>query len=935
MTTDANELAGASPPGPDGTGSNGTAEVLHEMQIDEDLRESYLSYAMSVIISRALPDVRDGLKPSQRRILLAMHDLNLHPRAKESKCAGVVGETMKRYHPHGDNSIYPTLVRMAQPFSSRYPQIGGQGNFGNIDGLPPAAMRYTEAKLSLVAEELLTDLEKDTVDTIPNYDETRQEAVVLPSRFPNLLCNGSTGIAVGMATSIPPHNVGEICDAIILLIDKPDASLAELLQRVPGPDFPTGGIICGRGGIVESYKTGRGRITVRSRTEFETTKSGMTDIIVTEIPFMQQKMRLVEQIASAVKDEKVKGVRDVEDYSNREGIRIVISVRKDADPNVVLNQLFQNTPLQDRFSVIMLALVNSRPQTLGLKQLLIEFINHRRVVIRRRTQFLLRRARNRAHNLEGLLIALSSIDEVIRRIRASPDVPVARQQLMDLEVSSELLRRALGDDGYTGFVAIMGARDSYHLTRIQADHILQMQLQRLTALEQDKLLREYGEIREEIREYERILSDEANILAIVRQDAEEIKRKFGDPRRTEIIDDGGDLGIEDLIADEANVVTISHAGYIKRMPLASYRTQSRGGKGVVAGQTKEGDFLEDIFVASTHDYILFFTNHGQCHWLKVYDLPALQRTAQGRAVVNLLNLRAEERITSHIPVRDFDERNLFMITARGVVKKTALLSYSRPKQGGIIGISLDEGDELIAVLLTKTGDEVILSTKDGLSIRFEEEQARPMGRATHGVKGIGLQEGDEVVGAVVVSPGGSLLTVCEKGYGKRTSFEEYRPQNRGGKGLIDIKTSERNGKVVAVAAVKDDDELILISIGGKVVRIPISGINVIGRNTQGVRLMSIAEDDRVVSVAKIASEDIEVEVPEGEAVPATNVAELDSGEASSATSADELAAHTDHAPDTDRELAGARSVVAPGTTAEDHGQDNADDNPIDESDRPA
>lgn len=830
------------------------------LQIDEDLRESYLSYAMSVIISRALPDVRDGLKPSQRRILLSLNDLGLHSRHKEAKCALICGDTSGHYHPHGESVVYPTLVRLAQPFNSRYPLVSGQGNFGSIDGLPPAAMRYTEARMSGVAEEMLVDLDKETVDTVPNYDETRQEAVVLPGRFPNLICNGSQGIAVGMATSIPPHNLGEICDAIVLLIDKPDASFAELMEKVPGPDFPTGGIICGRRGIVEGYRTGRSTITLRAKTHFEEHKNGRVSIVVTEIPYMQQKIRLVQKIADAVKEDRVKGVSNVQDHSDRKGISIVIDLKRDADPDVVLNQLFQFTPLQDTFSIIMLALVSNRPQTLTLKQILKEFIDHRLNVIRRRTQYLLRKARHRAHIIEGLLIALSSIDEVIERIRTSPDVPTARDRLMNLEVSSELLSRALGDKGFSAFQAIMGVRASYNLSRVQADSILQMQLQRLTALEQDKILKEYEKIREEITEYERLLSSDANMLALIREDTLDIKKKFSDPRRTQIAEEAGDFNYEDLIVEEANVVTLSGAGYIKRLPLTTYRTQGRGGKGVTGGHTKEGDYLEDVFVASTHAYLLFFTDRGQCHWLKVYDIPSLSRTSQGRAVVNLLNLREDEKITSHVPVREFnDTQSLFMVTRRGVVKKTALSAYSRPKQGGIIGINLADGDTLISVLVTKPGDRVILSTRRGMAICFDESDAREMGRNTTGVKGIDLADDDEVVGAVVAGEGGSLLTVSERGYGKRTDLAEYRSQRRGGKGLIDIKTTERNGAVVGIADVKDDDEVMLISADGMVVRMPVSSISLIGRNTQGVRLMSIDETDRVVSLAKIAGEDLQDE----------------------------------------------------------------------------
>lgn len=833
-------------------------ETVHDLQIDDDLRESYLSYAMSVIVSRALPDVRDGLKPSQRRILLAMNDIHLHPRAKEVKCAKICGDTSGNYHPHGESVIYPTLARMAQPFNTRYPLISGQGNFGSIDGLPPAAMRYTEAKMSPIADEMLADLDKDTVDTIPNYDERLREALVLPSCFPNLICNGSTGIAVGMTTSIPPHNLGEICDAIVLLIDNPNATLGELIECVPGPDFPTGGMICGRRDIIQGYKTGRSTITVRARCEIEESQSGRYSIIVTEIPYTEQKIRLVQKIADAVKEDRVSGISNVQDHSDRHGVRIVIDLKRDGDPNIVLNQLYQFTPLQHRFSIIMLALVNNRPRTLSLKQLLLEFIHHRRVVIRRRTQHLLAKARNRAHIVEGLLIALASIDEVIGRIRTSADVPEARSRLLGLEVSAELLGRALGDQGFAAFQNIMGAHASYNLTRIQTDHILQMQLQRLTHLEQDKLLKEYQEIRSEITEHERLLSSDANILAVIRADMLELKRKYADPRRTAIVEDAGEIDLEDLIADETNVVTISHHGYIKRLPATTYRTQGRGGKGVTGGQTREGDFLEDVFVASTHDYILFFTDRGQCHLLKVYDIPSMLRTSQGRAIVNLLNLRAEEKITSHIPVRAFDgDRSLFTVSRQGMVKKTELSAYSRPRVGGIVGAGLNEDDHLIAALITRPEDHVVLCTRNGKAIRFAESCVRSMGRNACGVIGIRLSDGDEVVAAAVVSARDTLLTICENGFGKRTRFDEYPDQNRGGQGVIDIKTSDRNGQVVAAATVTDDDEVMFVSAGGMVVRIAVASISVIGRNTQGVRLMTVDDTDRVVSVTKIVGEDVQ------------------------------------------------------------------------------
>ena len=841
---------------PAGDRTTAAGGIVRDLQIDEDLRDSYLSYAMSVIVSRALPDARDGLKPVQRRVLLAMREGNVTSRGKHVKSARICGDTMANYHPHGDQNIYLAMVRLAQPFSTRYPMVDGQGNYGTIDGLSPAAMRYTEARMSRIAEEMLDDLDKDTVETVANYDETRQEPVVLPARFPNLLCNGSVGIAVGMATSIPPHNLGEICDGVMLLIDNPDATLADLLEVIPGPDFPTGGVICGRRGIVDGYATGRSTITLRAKCEIEEVKNGRTQIVVTEIPYMQQKMRLVARIAQAVKDERVVGVSNVQDYSNRKGLRIAIDVKRDADPNVVLNQLYQFTPLQDTVSVIMLALVNGRPQTLSLRAMLQQFIEHRVDVIRRRTQYLLRKARDRAHVVEGLLIALSSLDEVIERIRTSADVPEARERLMGLAVSAELLGRALGDEGFAAFQKIMGAQASYNLTRVQADHILSMQLSRLTALEQDKILAEYAELRDRITEYQRILGDEGVIRGMVRSDTEEIKAKYGDARRTDFAEDVSGIEYEDLIEEEMNVVQVSHSGYIKRLPIDTYRTQGRGGKGVTGGATKEGDFLEAVFVASTHDHLLFFTNMGQCHWLKVYQLPSLSRTSQGRAMVNLLNLREGERVSSYVPVRHFDDRGLLMVTRQGMIKKTPLEDYSRPRAGGIIGISLNEGDELIRVLKVEKDQEIVLATRAGMAIRFDEDQTRPMGRNTRGVRGINLQAGDEVVGAVVAEDDADLLTVCENGYGKRTSFAEYRNQRRGGKGLIDIKTTARNGQVCAVCAVRDGDQAMMISARGMIVRSPVDEISRIGRNTQGVRVMGIRAEDHIVAVAKIASEDL-------------------------------------------------------------------------------
>ncbi|MDX2038169.1 MAG: DNA gyrase subunit A [Isosphaeraceae bacterium] len=824
------------------------------LKIEDELKESYLTYAMSVIISRALPDVRDGLKPSQRRILAAMRDLGLSPGGSTSKCAGIVGETMKRYHPHGDNSIYPTLARMAQWWNMRHLLLTGQGNFGSIHGLPPAAMRYTEAKLSPIAAEMLEDIELDTVDFQPSYDEKHSEPRVLPAKFPNLLVNGSGGIAVGMATSIPPHNLGEVCNAVVALIDSPEIELDELMEIIPAPDFPTGATICGRYGIREAYRTGRGRIVVRAKYTIEEQKDGRSQIIFTEIPYQLTKEPLLKKLAELVNGERVTGVTDVVDESDRkQPVRIVVKVKKGEDPKVVLNQLYQFSPLQDTFSVIMLALVDGRPKTLPLKDFLRLFVEHRVVVIRRRTQYQLRQARQRAHIVEGLLIALAYIDEIIRVIRTSANPPEARARLMGMEVSAEILRRALDDPE---------AKESAGLTRMQADAILAMRLQQLTGLEADKLTKEYLELKKDIAHYERILGDERLILDLIRADMRELAQKYADPRRS-VIDpeDLGDYDKEALIREEYMVVTVTHDGYIKRLPPNTYRAQNRGGRGISAGNTRDGDFLEHMFVALTHDYILFFTDHGKVYWIKVYDIPEQARTAGGRAVVNLLQLSDGEKITGLIPVREFKEDEcLFMVTRKGTVKKTELSAFKRPLGRGIIALGLDEGDQLIGVARTKTGDHVILSTRNGMAIRFDESDVRVMGRPAYGVRGINLEDDDEVVGMVVANgpddPAG-LLTVCAHGYGKRTLLSEYRSQGRGGKGLIDIKTSDRNGSVVAIAKVEEADEVMLTTSGGILIRTKISDTRPIGRNTQGVRLIRVEEGDEVRSLAKLPETELQ------------------------------------------------------------------------------
>ena len=818
------------------------------LNIEDELKESYLNYAMSVIISRALPDVRDGLKPSQRRILMAMLDLGLTPGGSTSKCAGIVGETMKRYHPHGDNSIYPTLARMAQWWNMRHLLITGQGNFGSIHGLPPAAMRYTEAKLSPVAAEMLEDIKLDTVDFQPSYDEKHQEPRVLPGKFPNLLVNGSGGIAVGMATSIPPHNLGEVCDGVVALIDNPAIELDELLEIIPAPDFPTGGTILGRHGIREAYRTGRGRVILRARYDIEEQKDGRSQIIFTEIPYQLTKEPLLKKLAELVHTGRVTGVTDIQDESDRkQPVRIVVKVKKGEDANVVLNQLFQFSPLQDTFSVIMLALVDGRPRTLPLREFLRLFVEHRLNVIRRRTQFQLRQARARAHILEGLLIALAYIDEIIRVIRSSANPTEARARLMGLEVSAEILRRALNDPE---------ARAAASLTKMQADAILAMRLQQLTGLEADRLIAEYTGLKADIAGYERLLADERLILDLIRADMRELKAKYANPRRCRIDEEEpGDYDKEALIREEYMVVTVTHDGYIKRLPPSTYRAQNRGGRGIAATNTKEGDFLEYMFVALTHDYILFFTDHGKVYWLKVYDLPMANRTAGGRAIVNLLQLGEGEKITGLVPVREFREDEcLLMVTRRGTVKKTELRAFKRPLGRGIIALGLDEGDQLIGVARTKVRDQVILSTRQGMSIRFDESDVRTMGRPAYGVKGIQLADDDEVIGMVVANGDddpASLLTVCSQGFGKRTALTEYRSQNRGGKGLIDIKTTDRNGPVVAILKVTDLDEVMLTTTGGIIIRTPVADINMIGRNTQGVRLIRVEEGDTVSSLAKL------------------------------------------------------------------------------------
>ena len=802
-------------------------EKIGELLIEEEMKDSYLSYAMSVIVARALPDLRDGLKPSQRRILVAMNDLNLTPRSKHRKCAKIAGDTSGNYHPHGESVIYPTLVRLAQDFVMRYPLVEGQGNFGSIDGDPAAAMRYTEARLSPFAMLLLEDLERDTVDFVPNYDETRKEPVVLPGRFPNLLANGSSGIAVGMATSIPPHNLGELCDALLKVVDNPDCSVGDILKVMPGPDFPTGALICGRQGIVAGYTTGRGTIIVRARAHVEQVKGGKKNIVFTEIPYQLNRDLIIERIAQAVNSGIVQGIADVRNESDREGSRLVVEVQRGDDERVVLNQLYKHTQLQTSFSIILLGLDHGRPKTMSVKEMLVSYRDHRVEVIRRRTAFLLEKAEARAHVVEGLRIAVANIDEIVDIIKKAADVPAAREKLMK----------------------------RFKLSEIQADAILEMRLARLTGLEREKLEQEYKELMDQVGEYKAILADQDLVLDIIREDLYEIKEKYADPRRTEIIGAVTDFDVEDLIAEENVAVVISHEGYIKRMPLSSYRRQHRGGKGITGAETKEGDFIEHLFIASTHDYILFFTNTGRCYWQKVYDIPQLSRTSRGRAIVNLLELAQGETVASMIPVREFDERQLVMSTENGVAKKTALSEYGHPRRGGIVAINLDKGDNVMGVLLTHGDEDVILASKNGKAIRFPERQLRSMGRATRGVGGMALAKKDVVVGIVAADDKETLLTICENGHGKRTKMSEYRAQNRNGQGLINIQTTQRNGRVVAVLDVRDEDEIMIMTSEGMVIRTPVSTLSTIGRNTQGVRLIRLNVGDKVVAVAKVAEKE--------------------------------------------------------------------------------
>ena len=825
-------------------------ESYTPISITDELRTSFMDYAMSVIISRALPDVRDGLKPVHRRILTTMRDLNLTANRAYRKCAKIAGDVSGNYHPHGESAVYPSLVRMAQNFSLRYPLIDGQGNFGSVDGDPPAAMRYTEARMTRLGEEMLRDINKNTVDYVPNYDETRQEPTVLPSAIPNLLVNGSAGIAVGMATNIPPHNLTEVIDALVLVLEHPDCTLPELMECLPGPDFPTAGFIHGRQGILEAYHTGRGFLQLRARCDVEVSdRTERESIIVNEIPYQLNKTKLLERIAEMVRAKKIEGIADLRDESDRNGMRVVIDLKRDAVSQVVLNQLYANTQLQSTFGVIMLALVDNEPRVLTLKEMLIYFLEHRREVIVRRTQHDLERAREREHVLVGLLIALDHLDAVIDLIRnaASPDE--ARQGLM--EGRFRLLEAEIHAPDSLPLDAVDDT-ELPTLSAIQAQAILDLRLQRLTGLERDKILTEHTELRETIQDYEDILANDARLQGIIKDDLLALKEQYGDARRTEIVDAEEEIHLEDLIVEEDMVVTKSHTGYIKRQPVSLYQNQHRGGKGKMAMQTREEDFVEQLFVASTHDYLLFFTNIGKVHWLKVYQLPLASRIARGKAVVNLLQLQPDERISTVVPIRRFEiDRYLIMATKFGVVKKTSLKAYSNPRQAGIIALNLDDGDELIRVGVTQGDQDILLGTRKGKAIRFNESDARAIGRTARGVKGLRLAKDDEVVGMEVLSPDSTILTVSESGYGKRTTESEYRTQSRGGKGLINLRITAKTGPVMGILQVFDDDDVMVMSDQGNLVRLPVGDIRPTGRNTQGVRLINLRADQRLVGAVRI------------------------------------------------------------------------------------
>jgi len=795
--------------------------------IEEEMRKSYLDYAMSVIVGRALPDIRDGLKPVHRRVLFTMQSLGLAYNRAYKKSAKVVGEVLGKYHPHGDSPVYEALVRMVQDFSLRYPLVDGQGNYGSIDGDPPAAYRYTEARLAKIAHEMLADIDKDTVDFVPNFDESEQEPVVLPTRIPNLLINGSAGIAVGMATNIPPHNLTEIVDALVTLIDRPDTTIEALMKIVTGPDFPTAGYIYGTRGIHEAYTTGRGTITLRAKVRTEDMRGGRKAIVITELPYQVNKASLIEKISELIKEKRIEGISEVRDETNREGIRVVLELGRGELPDIIINQLYKHTQMQTTFGIIMLALVDRRPQIVTLKEALDAFVRFRREVVTRRTRYDLARAEERAHILAGLRKAVDQLDVVIRIIREAPNADAARDTLM---------RRL-------------------ELSEIQAKAILDMQLRRLAALERQKIVEEHEEVLKLIEELKSILASDVKLMGIIKEELRAIKEEYGDARRTEILTETTELTIEDLLADEDMVVTITRSGYIKRTHVEAYRSQRRGGKGVTGMETKEEDIVEDLFIASTHAHLLFFTNLGKVHWLKVHEIPEGGRQAKGKAMVNLLSLGEGERVATCVPVRDFSAGSyIFFCTKQGKVKKTELDAYSHPRAGGIQAIGLEDGDTVITARRTDGTREVMIATKLGMAIRFSEDEVRPMGRGASGVRGIDVDEGDEVIAGDVVQEGAQILTITERGYGKRTPLDEYRLQGRAGKGIIDIKTGGRNGTVVGMLQVREGDDVLVITTKGRIIRFPSQDVSSQGRNTMGVRIIDLDADDKVGSIARVEAE---------------------------------------------------------------------------------
>jgi DNA gyrase subunit A len=798
--------------------------ALDMVNIEEEMRKSYLEYSMSVIVGRALPDVRDGLKPVHRRVLYAMHDMKNYFNRPYKKSARVVGDVIGKFHPHGDAAVYDTIVRMAQDFSLRYPLVDGQGNFGSVDGDPPAAMRYTEVRMTRLAQNFLDDIDKETVDFTPNYDGSLEEPSLLPTSIPNLLVNGSSGIAVGMATNIPPHNLTEVTLAVESVIDDPEVTIKNLMKIVPGPDFPTAGFILATAGIKEAYETGKGIIKIRARAFIEKVGQNRERIIISEIPFMVNKTKLLERIADLVKERKVEGVADIRDESDRDGMRIAVDVKREGNALVIMNRLYKYTQMEVSFGIIFLAIVKGRPQVLNLKEMLVLFVEHRREIIVRRTIYDLRKAEERAHILEGLKKALDALDEIIEAIRSSADPKEAKSRLMA----------------------------DFSLTEVQAQAILEMRLQRLTGLEREKIQSEYQELLKNISQYKAILASPAMVLQIIKDEMKQIRESFGDERRTEILHEAGQIDVEDLIAEEDMVVTISHDGYIKRNPISLYRAQRRGGKGLTGARPKEEDFVELLFVASSHDYLLFFTNKGRVYWKKVHEVPEAGRMSRGKAIVNLLELQKGERVATTLAVRTFGEdKYVVMATKDGLVKKTELKAYANPRTGGIVAIKINEEDELIGVRVSGGSQDIFLTTRQGKSIRFHEDEIREMGRVAAGNIGIRMESGDQVVGMEVLDEGATILTVTENGFGKRTHTEEYRVQGRGGKGILTIKTTQRNGPVVYACQVTDPDELMIITEQGKIIRLKVADISVIGRNTQGVKLIDLAEGEKVVAVAKV------------------------------------------------------------------------------------